>query len=360
MAIFNTQIKGGGSAPVISSLGVTPSTSAQTITATGGVDGYSPVNVSAVTSSIDANIVAGNIKNGVTILGVTGNYSGTTPSGTLPITTNGVYDVTNYASADVNVSGSGPDYYIALTKDSNDKLIKSSTMPSFFPCSDAGDYVFFYAYYNCRTFTSDQTADLRYFTTVTGKSACGSMFASSNIRNINLSGLTYVYGQGSFYEFAYSSSLQTIDLSNLTQIGVNASDTNSSTFLRAFNGCVSLSSISFPSLTAIYTQYCFQSAFNSTPITSISFPSLTAIPKAGIFFQAFGSCTSLTSMSFPALKSTSFGSFTSQFQGMLSGVTGCTVHFPSNLQSVIGSWSDVLAGFGGTSTTVSFDLPATE
>jgi hypothetical protein len=44
---------------------------------------------------------------------------------------------------------------------------------------------------------------------------------------------------------------------------------------------------------------------------------------------------------------------------MLQGVTGCTVHFPSNLQSVIGSWSDVTARFGGTNTTVLFDLTAT-
>ena len=62
--------------PSISSLNVTPTTSAQQITAPQGTDGYSPVNVSAVTSSIDANITAGNIKNGVTILGVTGSYQG--------------------------------------------------------------------------------------------------------------------------------------------------------------------------------------------------------------------------------------------------------------------------------------------
>lgn len=361
MAIFNTQIKGGGSAPaVINSLNVTPSTSAQTITATGGVDGYSPVNVSAVTSSIDANIVAGNIKNGVSILGVTGNYSGTTPSGTLNITTNGTYDVTNYASADVSVSGSGPDYYIALTKNNNDKLIKSNIIPSFFPCTDIDDYVFAYAYYKCTSFTSDQTADLRYFTTVNGNSACLSMFESSNIKSINLSGLTYVYGSNSFYQFAYSSGLQTLDISNLRQIGLSASDTKSSTFLRAFAGCYSLSSINLSNLIAIYHQYCFQAAFQSTGLTSVSFTSLTTIPKPGIFFQTFGSCSSLTSLSFPALTSTSFGSYTNQFQNMLSGVTGCTVHFPSNLQSVIGSWSDVLAGFSGTNTTVLFDLPATE
>lgn len=36
---------------------------------------------------------------------VTVNVAGTTPTGTLSITANGVYDVTNYASADVSVSG---------------------------------------------------------------------------------------------------------------------------------------------------------------------------------------------------------------------------------------------------------------
>ena len=65
-----------GGTPVITSLSVTPTTSSQTITAPSGTDGYSPVNVSAVTSSIDANIQAGNIKKDVQILGVTGTYEG--------------------------------------------------------------------------------------------------------------------------------------------------------------------------------------------------------------------------------------------------------------------------------------------
>lgn len=67
---------GGGGSGVIDSLNVTPTTSPQTITASGDVDGYSPVYVSPVTSSIDSNITAENIKNGVTILGVTGNHQG--------------------------------------------------------------------------------------------------------------------------------------------------------------------------------------------------------------------------------------------------------------------------------------------
>jgi hypothetical protein len=74
---------------------------------------------------------------------------------------------------------------------------------------------------------------------------------------------------------------------------------------------------------------------------------------------AFQGCTKLKTLSFPALTSNSFGSYTNQFNNMLSGVTGCKVHFPSNLQSVIGSWSSVTSGFTGTNTTVLFDLPAT-
>lgn len=53
----------------------TPSTIAQTITSSSGI-GMSSVTVAAVTASIDANIIAENIKNGVTILGVTGTYTG--------------------------------------------------------------------------------------------------------------------------------------------------------------------------------------------------------------------------------------------------------------------------------------------
>lgn len=63
-------------APTLEDVTATPTTSQQTITASSGYDGIGTVTVAAVTAAIDENIVAGNIKDGVTILGVTGTYTG--------------------------------------------------------------------------------------------------------------------------------------------------------------------------------------------------------------------------------------------------------------------------------------------
>lgn len=114
---------------------ITPTTSQQTITPSQGKNGITQATIEAVTSSIDANITAGNIKKDVTILNVTGTYegidtsdanavandivtgktayvngqkltgtyTGIIPTGTKSITQNGTVDVSNYASANVSV-----------------------------------------------------------------------------------------------------------------------------------------------------------------------------------------------------------------------------------------------------------------
>lgn len=63
-------------APTLQDKTVTPTTAEQTITAGEGYDGLGTVTVNGVTADIDSNITAENIKSGVTILGVTGTYTG--------------------------------------------------------------------------------------------------------------------------------------------------------------------------------------------------------------------------------------------------------------------------------------------
>lgn len=148
------------------------------------------------------------------------------------------------------------------------------------------------------------------------------------LTSVDLSSLTTISGRAALRDcFAECPNLESVDLSNLTTIS---------------------------GITALYEVATWCPKF-----TNINLSKLAHLQEQNCLSRAFMYSTSLTTLSFPALTSTSFGSYTNHFNNMLSGVTGCTVHFPSNLQSVIGSWSDVTAGFGGTNTTILFDLPAT-
>ena len=296
---------------------------------------------------------------------------GQTPSG----------DITTYAAAVDNL----PPKPLVINRevDANGKYIIPTTSFTFsLPNNaiDLGNYALYYAFQNCTGLTS---IDLSSLTTVSGSSALYYAFRNcTGLTSIDLSSLTTVSGSSAlYYAFQNCTGLTSIDLSSLTTIS------SGSAFSYAFQNCTGLTSVNLSSLTTLSGSLALQTAFyGCTGLTSVDLSSLTQASGSGAFSSAFYGCTGLTSvdlssltqasgsvafrgafngcirlttLSFPALISTAFGSNTNQFNNMLSGVTGCTVHFPSNLQSVIGSWSDVTAGFGGTNTTVLFDLPAT-
>ena len=243
---------------------------------------------------------------------------------------------------------------IQKAKDANGKIVGGSTIIDIDGATDVNNYVLAYAYYQANNIIG--TVDLSSLTTISGNYGCSYMFFScTGITNVDLSSLTTISGNsGCSYMFHSCYGITSVNLSSLTTVS------GGSGCSYMFNGCTGITNIDLSSLTTISSQngcaYMFQSC---TGITSVNLNSLNQISGSRCLTQMFRGCTSLTTLSFPALTSTSFGSNTNQFYQMLLGVTGCTVHFPSNLQAIIGSWSDVTAGFDGTSTTVLFDLPAT-
>ena len=104
--------------------------------------------------------------------------------------------------------------------------------------------------------------------------------------------------------------------------------------------------------------------FARSGIVSMDFESLTDLTDINALRYAFA-YSPIQEIWFRALTSSSFPPSTEWYYqdgmgNMLEGCSNVTVHFPSNLQSVIGSWWVITDGFSGTNTTILFDLPATE
>ena len=209
----------------------------------------------------------------------------------------------------------------------------------------------------CEGCTGLTSVDLSSLVALTsGAGSCYSMFGGcTGLTSVDLSSLTSLMALNVCNSMFYGcTGLTSANLPSLVEIKGNSNCES------MFRNCTSLTSVNLQSLTTITNNNACKSMFQGcTSLTVVDLPSLAVTTGGNSCQNMFYGCSNLARVSFYALDTNSFGSSTNQFNNMLSGVTGCAVHFPMRVQATIGSWTDVTGGFGGTNTTVSFDIVCT-
>lgn len=147
-----------------------------------------------------------------------------------------------------------------------------------------------------------------------------------------------------------------VDFNNVKSIGEDG-------LSQTFSGCYNLTTVNFKNVTSIGKNGLDQTFYGCDKLTTVNFENVTSIGENGLswtFVSENPKGGPSLSLSFPAVTSSSFPEGTSIFDHTCMGRAGCTVHFPSNLESVLGSRSDIIDGIDcGEDTTILFDLPAT-
>lgn len=274
--------------------------------------------------------------------------------------------------------------------------IKSLSFPDLATCSTA--YACAYMCHNCSNLES---VDLSALTSAGERSFTYAFYGCTSLRSLSLPLLTSASSAAFVDVCAGCTSLESVNIPLLTNITLGAVAPFSNAFsdctsLRSvnmplmqqgkfdsmFKNCTSLPELILPSLTQAYSlsymcngctsltkfsapllttvnggAQVMSNMLSSTAVQVVKFESLNQISSGNLcLVQAFASCQYLTDVYFYALNTNSFGSYTLPFENMLKSDSNVTVHFPMRIQSKIGSWPDVLNGFGGTNTTVLFDI----
>lgn len=283
--------------------------------------------------------------------------------------------------------GSAPAHYIEKTVDANGVLKNSSNFIDLTGVNDIALRALSFSYYNGvfseNTIITIPCSRLTFGYALYYAFSTSSLPGDNKIKSITFPNLTIISGDYTLAYFFENSSkslesiifdkLETVSGGHAFEYAFRFTMTNQGNIQivhfpkletvsgeYAFRGCFStqdaLNQASMPSLKTISSQRAFDSVFTNTLLQSFKFESLNTITGNQVMRAAFNGCSLLQSLWFYALDTNSFGPYTSQFYAMLGGCINVTVHFPIRIQSTIGSWTDVTNGFGGTNTTVLFDL----
>lgn len=250
------------------------------ITVNSSADGLSSVTVNAVTSSIDSNITAGNIKNGTTILGVTGTY-GTDGNwiATIRANRNNRPDLTGREILPTRDYGCAYLFFIYTGIAGGYDV--SSGYP-LFPKITLGNksYAYMWAFKNCIVKKQDNSEyDLNIYGT-----SCGSY----ELQNA-FEGFKVQYGNSNVDGNIIFTELTTVNNYGLNNCMKNAR----------------FKTVSFPAFTTVTNNYSFYEAFrDNTVLTTVSFPALTNITSGyRAFSYMFRGCSSLRTVNMPELTS---------------------------------------------------------
>lgn len=253
---------------------------------------------------------------------------GTTPTGTINILQNGIVDVTDFASADVQVPTTAPAHYLEFVEINTQTGMSLSrqqapiTTLNLNGITTVGDYAFFGLY--AKWFADSAAVTFMSGITTVKDHGCAYMFSPSGggyNYSFDLSDLASIGQYGCESMFQANSNLNSIDMSSLQTI------TEQFSCRYMFYGCVSLTSIDLSALTTISgSSSCYSMFYYCRELTSIDLSALETINGASACYGMFQQCNNLTSIDLSALKTISgLGACQFMFQG--SGVT--TISLPS-------------------------------
>lgn len=231
--------------------------------------------------------------------------------------------------------------------------------------------------YMCKDSTISNMPFSEKLQTINGNSCCINTFTScSNLDGTGMVGLKTIAGQSACASMFSNSGVSKTDLNSLETI--NGSRACQQMFLNTLN----LKDLGLEKLVSITGGYAASSMFSNSGVEYVRFRSLETIAGDGDFMfkgctllieakydmlnqisqygmqSVFSNCTALERVYFYNIKS-NVGINGQGFDYMLSGCSNVTVHFPMVAQSSIGALPSVTGGFGGTNTTVLFDIVTT-